>query len=79
VPSIGLTFSADDKTATLQMSNVPIIDQPRWPAMDAETVPAFMDFKLVLKATDDPVTYEDPSAAVPIRRTQSGGTTRRYN
>jgi hypothetical protein len=61
VPSTGLTFSADDKTATLQMTNVPIIDQPRWPAMDAETTPAFMDFKLVLKATDEPVKYEDPT------------------
>ena len=42
------------------MTNVPIIDQPRWPAMDAETTPAFMDFKLVLKATDEPVKYEEP-------------------
>ena len=41
------------------MTNVPIIDQPRWPAMDAETIPAFMDFKLVLKATDEAVKYED--------------------
>ena len=43
------------------MTNVPIIDQPRWPAMDAETTPAFLDFKLVFKATDDPVRYEDPA------------------
>ena len=42
------------------MTNVPIIDQPRWPAMDAETTPAFMDFKLVFKATSEPVKYEDP-------------------
>jgi len=41
------------------MTDVPIIDQPRWPAMDAETTPAFMDFKLVLKTTDEPVKYED--------------------
>jgi hypothetical protein len=61
VPSTGLTFSSDEKTATLQMTNVPIIDQPRWPAMDAETTPAFMDFKLVLKLTDEPVRYEDPT------------------
>jgi len=31
------------------MTNLPIIDQPRWPAMDAETTPAFLDFKLVLR------------------------------
>jgi len=43
------------------MVNVPIIDQPRWPAMDAETTPARMDFKLVFKATAEPVTYEDPA------------------
>lgn len=61
VPSTGLTFSADGKTATLQMTNVPIIDQPRWPARDAETTPAIMDFKLVLQATEEPVKYEDPA------------------
>jgi hypothetical protein len=43
------------------MARVPIIDQPRWPAMDAQTTPAFMDFKLVFKATDEPVKYEDPT------------------
>ena len=61
VPSDGLTFSSDGKTATLQMANLPIIDQPRWPAMDAETTPAVLDFKLVFKATDEPVKYEDPT------------------
>ena len=42
------------------MTNVPIIDQPRWPAMDAASTPAFMDFKLVFMATDEPVRYDDP-------------------
>lgn len=56
-----MTFSADGKTATLQMANAAIIDQPRWPAMDAETTPAFMDFKLVFKAGNEPVKYEDPA------------------
>jgi hypothetical protein len=55
----GLTFSADGKTATVQMVNVPIIDQPRWPALDAETTPAFLDFKLVLMASEVPVKYEN--------------------
>jgi hypothetical protein len=41
------------------MTNVPIIDQPRWPAMDAETTPAFLDFKLVFAETGEPVKYED--------------------
>ncbi len=43
------------------MKNVPIIDQPRWPAMDAASTPAFLDFKLVFKATDEPVLFEDPA------------------
>lgn len=43
------------------MSNVPIIDQPRWPAMDAETNPAFLDFKLVFKSAGEAVKYEDPT------------------
>ena len=54
-----LTFGADEKTATLQIKDVPIIDQPRWPAMDAESSPAFMDFRLVFKATNEPLKYED--------------------
>jgi hypothetical protein len=61
VPSSAITFSEDGKTATMQMTNVPIVDQPRWPAMDSETTPAFMDFKLVFKATDEAVKYEDAS------------------
>jgi hypothetical protein len=61
VPSSGLTFSSDETMATLRMSNVSIIDQPRWPAMDAETTPAFMDFKLVLKSTSEQLKYEDPT------------------
>jgi hypothetical protein len=42
------------------MVNLPIIDQPRWPAMDAESTPAFLDFKLVFRAGDEQVNYEDP-------------------
>jgi hypothetical protein len=56
-----MKFSQDGKTATLEMANVPIIDQPRWPAMDAETIPAFLNFKLIFKSTDEPVKYEDPA------------------
>ena len=61
MPSDGLALSADGKTAVLQMTNVPIIDQPRWPAIDAETTPAFLDFKLVFKSVDEPVMYENAS------------------
>jgi len=43
------------------MVNLPIIDQPRWPAMDAESTPAFLDFKLVFRAGDEQVNYVDPN------------------
>ncbi|HSY81016.1 MAG TPA: hypothetical protein VK807_04610 [Gemmatimonadaceae bacterium] len=60
VPATGLAVSGDGKTATLRLTNVPIIDQPRWPAMEAETTPAFMDCTVVWTAADQPVKYEDP-------------------
>jgi len=46
------------------MTNVPIIDQPRWPALDAETTPPFMDFKL---ASDSPTSRSST-------KTRSGST-----
>lgn len=60
VPSTGLTFSEDGRSATLRMVNLPIIDQPRWPAMDAESTPASLDFELVFTTGDEPVKYENP-------------------
>jgi hypothetical protein len=62
-----LKFSPDGKVATLEMKNVAIIDQPRWPALDAESTPAFMDFKLVFAATDEAVAYEDPAQQYRFR------------
>ena len=59
VPDGSLSLSQDGSSATLEMKNVSIIDQPKWPALDAETHPAFMDFKLIWKATDEPVKFED--------------------
>ena len=61
VPSDSLKLSDNGTSVRLQMANVPIIDQPRWPAMDAESTPASMDFKLVFKAGDEQVRYEDPN------------------
>src|SRR5207244_5599843 len=60
-PRTWLTLRASGQTAGLEVSKVSIVDQPEWPAMGAETARAMMDFKLVLKATDEPVTYEDPA------------------
>lgn len=59
MPATNLVFTADGKAATLQMANLPIIDQPRWPAMDAETTPALLDFKLIFTATEASVKYEN--------------------
>ena len=59
VPNGGLIFSADGKTATLVMKNVPIVDQPRWPALNAIATPAFMDYRLVFRQGSDSETYED--------------------
>jgi hypothetical protein len=60
VPDGGLNISADGKTATLEMKRVPIIDQPKWPAMDAAVKPAFLTFKMVWKATEQAANFGDP-------------------
>ena len=41
------------------MKNIEVIDQPRWPALDAAGIPARMSFRLEWKATAEPVRYED--------------------
>ena len=61
VPDDGLTFSPDGSTATLVMKNVPIVDQPKWPSVDAISTAAFLDYKLVMRQGSEPETYEDPS------------------
>ena len=61
VPSHGLKISQDGKTITLEMNNVPVIDQPRWPTWDATATPARMTFKMVWTSTGEPVHYENPS------------------
>jgi len=32
-----------------------------WPAIDAECTPAFLEFKVVFKSTEEPVKYKDAS------------------
>ena len=61
VPEHGLTISPDEDTFTLEMQNVPIVDQPRWPALDSIATPARMSFKMVWKSTGEPVKYDDPA------------------
>jgi hypothetical protein len=60
IPEGGLVFSPDGKTATLEMKNVQVVDQPKWPALDSVGRPATMTFKMIWKATDERVVYDDP-------------------
>ena len=61
VPAGGLTASSDGNTLTLEMKDVPVVDQPHWPAIDSLATPARMAFKMVWKSTAEPVVYNDPS------------------
>jgi hypothetical protein len=57
----GLTISADANTFTLEMKDVPVVDQPRWPAIDTLATPARRTLKMVWKSTGEPVIYDDAS------------------
>jgi hypothetical protein len=59
VPESGLSISADGNTFTLEMQNVAVVDQPRWPALDSVASPARMSFKMVWKSTGESAKYED--------------------
>ena len=61
VPTSGVTVSADRKVITLEMRDVPVVDQPRWPALDSIATPARMTFKMVWKSTGEPVHYDNPA------------------
>ena len=61
VPAGRLTISPDEKTITLEMKDVPVIDQPQWPAPDAIATSARMTFKMVWKSTGEAVQYENES------------------
>lgn len=43
------------------MKDVPVIDQPAWPAHDAATMAAKLSFRIEWTATGKPVTYNDPA------------------
>ena len=61
MPAGNLSVSTDGNTFTLEMKDVPVVDQPRWPVIDALAAPARMTFKMVWKSTGEPVTYDDAS------------------
>ena len=60
-PAGSLTISADGMSFAVEMRNVDVIDQPRFPALDAIGTPARISFKLTGKSTGEPVRYEDAS------------------
>lgn len=61
VPERALSISPDGNSFTLEMQNVAVVDQPRWPALDSIATPARMTFKMVWKSTGEPAKYEDAS------------------
>ena len=61
MPPGGLEISGDGRSAVLTIQSLAVIDQPKWPQLHAPTTPATMSFKVVWKATDERVQYEDPS------------------
>lgn len=55
------SMTANGNTFTLEMQNVAVVDQPRWPALDSVATPARMSFKIVWKSTGELVKYDDSS------------------
>jgi hypothetical protein len=41
------------------MKNIDVVDQPKWPSLDAVARPASMSFKMIWKASGEAVKYED--------------------
>ncbi len=61
VPSGGLTIAPDGRSAKLVLTGVAAIDQPRWPAPDADAHLAKLDITMTWKATDEPYAIDDPA------------------
>ncbi len=67
VPSGGLTISEDGRSADLKLTGVAVIDQPRWPAPDAEARAARMDITMTWRATNEPYELDDPAKQLRFR------------
>ncbi len=59
VPEGGFTIGDDGRFATLELKDLAVIDQPKWPALDAKATPARMNLRVTWKATDRKILYED--------------------
>lgn len=53
------------------MKHVPVVDQPRWPALDSIATPARMTFKMVWKSTGEAVLYENASRQFRFQGTRA--------
>jgi hypothetical protein len=59
VPKGGITIGPDGRQAILEMKEIAVIDQPKWPAHDALFTVATMSFRVVWKATEEKILIED--------------------
>ena len=51
---------------------MPVVDQPRWPALDSIATPARMTFKMVWRSTGEPVLYENAFRQFRFKGTRAG-------
>ena len=61
IPSGALTVSADGRKATLEITALEVIDQPKWPAHDATSTPARLSYRIEWTATEEVAVYDDPA------------------
>jgi hypothetical protein len=59
VPTGALKWDNGGKLVTIEMHDVPVIDQPKWPAHGAQATLARMSFKMIFAAPDKAVNYDD--------------------
>jgi hypothetical protein len=71
VPQTAVRLDEDRTRLVVEMHDVPVIDQPRWPALDACATPARMSFRIVWESTGTPVRYEDASRQFLFRGTRA--------
>jgi hypothetical protein len=61
VPKTGLQIGSDGRSAVLEIKNLAVIDQPKWPQLNAPARPAMMSFKVTWTATGERYDLEDKS------------------
>lgn len=59
VPANGLQIAPDARSAVMEIKGLAVIDQPKWPEHNAPARPAVMSFRVVWKATDEKIDFED--------------------